>query len=265
MVAQDKFNLKKFNIDFSINFQPLNFLFGMEIIRREKDDEEKKQLRVSIFIPFLFVCLLWLIFIFEFVSGSDFGIYGVFPRSVEGLRGILFSPLIHGGFSHLFSNSIPLLVLGSLLIYFYRTIAYRVFFLIWLIDGLGVWLFGRGAHHIGASGLVYGMASFLFFSGVLRKNRKLLAIALAVVFVYGGLLWGMLPVVESISWEAHLSGFLAGIFFSLYYLKQGPVNDALPDWMIEEVDKEDSENINEQQQSTVVKYFFKEDSADDDN
>ncbi len=236
----------------------------MEIIRREKDDEEKKQLRVSIFIPFLFVCLLWLIFIFEFVSGSDFGIYGVFPRSVEGLRGILFSPLIHGGFSHLFSNSIPLLVLGSLLIYFYRTIAYRVFFLIWFIDGLGVWLFGRGAHHIGASGLVYGMASFLFFSGILRKNRKLLAIALAVVFVYGGLLWGMLPVVESISWEAHLSGFLAGIFFSLYYLRQGPVNDPLPEWMNEESIEEDSE-AKPQEEEAVVRYFIKKSNEKEDD
>ncbi|MCY7410222.1 MAG: rhomboid family intramembrane serine protease [Chitinophagales bacterium] len=237
----------------------------MEIIRREKDEEEKKQLRVSIFIPFMFVCLLWLIFIFEFVSGSDFGFYGVFPRTAEGLRGIIFSPLIHGSFSHLFSNSIPLLVLGGLLFYFYRTISYKVFFLIWFIDGLGVWLFGREAHHIGASGLVYGMASFLFFSGILRKNRKLLAIALAVVFVYGGLLWGMLPVVESISWEAHLSGFLAGIFFSLYYLRKGPLDDPLPEWMIEENDSEELEKNEPSENEPMVKYFIKKSNEKEDD
>jgi hypothetical protein len=125
-----------------------------------------------------------------------------------------------------------------------------------LIDGVGVWFFGRESFHIGASGLVYGMASFLFFSGVLRKNRKLLAIALAVVFIYGGLLWGLLPVVKSVSWEAHLSGFLAGIFFSIYFKNSGPLNDPIPEWMMEEnSDNDFQENESSNSESKIVKYF----------
>jgi hypothetical protein len=96
-----------------------------------------------------------------------------------------------------------------------------------------VWLIGRDAYHIGASGIVYGMASFLFLSGILRKNRQLLALSLAVVFVYGSLIWGMFPYVTDVSWEAHLVGFLAGVFFAIYYRKDGPEDDPVPEWMNE--------------------------------
>jgi membrane associated rhomboid family serine protease len=131
------------------------------------------------------------------------------------------------------------MVLGGAMIYFYRNIAYHVFLWIWLIDGVGVWLLGREAYHIGASGLVYGLASFLIFSGVLRKNRNLLALALIVVFVYGGLIWGMFPYLPDTSWEAHLFGFLAGVYFSIHYLRMGPPDDPVPDWMTEEEAAED--------------------------
>lgn len=143
---------------------------------------------------------------------------GILPRTLSGLSGILFTPFLHGSLGHLLSNSIPLLVLGGGLIYFYRSIAYKVLLWIWFIDGLGVWLLGRDAYHIGASGLVYGIAAFLIFSGLLRRNRNLLALSLAVVFVYGSLIWGMFPYIPDISWEAHLFGFLAGIYFSVHFL-----------------------------------------------
>ena len=200
------------------------------------DEQRKAQInrqRVSVLIPLLFVILLWIIQLLQWGPNTDLGVLGISPRTLTGLGGIFFSPLIHGSWAHLASNTIPLLVLGFMMIYFYRHIAYRVVLLIWLIDGIGVWLIGRDAYHIGASGIVYGMASFLFFSGILRKNRELLALSLAVVFIYGSMIWGMLPYVVEISWEAHLIGFLSGIFFAVYYRKQGPPDDPLPAWMNE--------------------------------
>jgi membrane associated rhomboid family serine protease len=204
----------------------------MILIDEQKKIQSNRQ-RVSIIIPLLFVIILWIIQLLQWGADIDFGIFGIFPRSVSGLKGIIFSPLIHGSWSHLASNSIPLLVLGFMLIYFYRHIAYRVFLMVWLIDGIGVWLIGRDAYHIGASGIVYGMASFLFFSGLLRKNRHLLALSLTVVFIYGSMIWGMFPYVTDISWEAHLVGFLAGILFAVYYRQQGPPDDPVPEWMVE--------------------------------
>jgi len=202
------------------------------------DGIEKKVTRVSIIIPILFVGLLFLIYLLDVSMGKHFFRFGIYPRTLEGLRGIFFMPFLHGSFSHLLSNSIPLLLLGFLLIYSYRYIAYPVFFMLWFIDGLGVWFFGRESYHIGASGLVYGMASFLFFSGLLRKNRNLLGLSLAVVFIYGGLVWGLFPILPDISWEGHLFGFLAGIALSLYYQKKGPPDDPVPEWMEEEPGEE---------------------------
>lgn len=204
-------------------------------------ENEKRRITVSVVIPLLFVSVLWLVFLIEFASGLDFSWLGILPRTVDGLAGIFFTPFLHGSFSHLMSNTIPLLLLGVGMIYFYHTVAYKVFLWIWLIDGAGVWLLGRDAYHIGASGLVYGMASFLIFSGILRKNRRLLALALAVVFVYGSLIWGMFPYVPDVSWEAHLFGFLAGIYFSIHYLHDGPPNDPVPEWMEEE--EEDADDV----------------------
>src|SRR6185503_12251495 len=204
----------------------------MMIVDEERDLQRVRQ-RVSVLIPLLFVLVLWLIQLLQWGLNLDFGRFGIFPRTFSGLAGIIFSPLIHGGWEHLASNTIPLLVLGFLMIYFYRNVAYRVVFLIWLMDGIGVWLIGRGAYHIGASGVVYGMASFLFFSGILRKSRELLALSLAVVFIYGSMIWGMFPYVMDISWEAHLVGFLSGILFAVYYRKQGPPDDMVPEWMNE--------------------------------
>ncbi|MBA2407916.1 MAG: rhomboid family intramembrane serine protease [Chitinophagales bacterium] len=231
-------------------------------------EKESQRITVSILIPLLFVCALWLIYFIEYARGKDFSILGILPRSLIGLTGILFTPFLHGSFSHLMSNTIPLLVLGSGFIYFYRNIAYKIFLLIWLIDGLGVWLLGREAYHIGASGLVYGMASFLIFSGILRKNRRLLALAMVIIFVYGGLIWGMLPYIPDVSWEAHLFGFLAGIYFSIHYLLDGPPNDPVPEWMHEDEEQGDSNgenNINDQkdnegnstlQENINVKYIY---------
>lgn len=230
--------------------------------------QENNRITVSIVIPFLFIALLWLVYFAEIAFNTDWSAWGINPREPSGLIGIIFTPFLHGSLSHLLSNSIPLLLLGAAMIYFYRDVAYKVFVWIWLIDGLGVWLLGRSAYHIGASGLVYGMASFLFFSGIMRKNRQLSALSLAIVFLYGGLIWGMFPYVPDISWEAHLFGFLAGIYFSIHYLKTGPPNDPVPEWMNEEVeepvDKNENESDPDNKQSDIhITYHYLPNKDDD--
>ncbi|MFI5135592.1 MAG: rhomboid family intramembrane serine protease, partial [Chitinophagales bacterium] len=208
---------------------------------------EKNRTRVSILIPLWFVSLLWIIQFFQWTLGVDFGFLGIAPRTFTGLVGIVFAPLIHGSWGHIAGNTIPLLVLGFMLIYFYHLIAYRIIFLIWIFDGVGVWLIGRESYHIGASGIIYGMASFIFFSGLLRRNKQLLAVALAVVFVYGSMVWGMFPYLTDISWEAHLMGFLSGIALAIYYRKEGPADDPVPEWMRESESESEFESENSNQ------------------
>src|SRR5689334_18648890 len=193
----------------------------MEVVKKP-EESFKSTIAGSIVLPFLFVLLLWIIKLIEIFSGESFADFGIIPRTVSGLIGILTTVFIHADINHLLSNTFPLLILGSGLLYFYRDIALKVFVLIWLMGGFWVWLFARESSHIGASGLIYGIASFLFFSGVLKKNRNLLAISLLTVFLYGGLAWGIFPVTDHISWEAHLAGALAGVLCAFAFRGEGP-------------------------------------------
>ena len=177
----------------------------------------------SILYPSLFIAILWSIRLFEQVSHVELGWYGLYPRTTHGLMGILTSPLIHGDAGHLFSNSVPLLILGSVMFYFYRPIAFQVFFWVYIMTGIWVWVAARDAYHIGASGLVYGFLTFLFFSGAFRKDTRLLAISLFVAFLYGGTMYGILPLTKGISWESHLMGSLAGLVTAYHFRKEGPV------------------------------------------
>ncbi|NVO08582.1 MAG: rhomboid family intramembrane serine protease [Bacteroidales bacterium] len=184
--------------------------------------EEIKRFRYSLVLPLVFVLLLWLIKIVDFSERLDLYLFGVFPRNIKGLFGIIFSPLLHSDFNHLISNSIPLLFLGTGIIYFYRDLAYKVIGIIWLVSGICVWIIARDSYHIGASGLIYGIASFLFLSGVIRKDYRLASISLLVVFLYGGLVWGIFPFFPQISWEYHFFGCLSGFFAAVIYRKKGP-------------------------------------------
>ncbi|HEC44575.1 MAG TPA: rhomboid family intramembrane serine protease [Bacteroides sp.] len=184
--------------------------------------EEKRKFYHSLVFPAFFLLVIWTIKVTEFALDLSFSHLGLFPLKAEGLKGIFFSPLIHSDFKHLFDNSIPLFFLSVAIFYFYRPVAYRVFFLIWFVGGLIVWLTARPAYHIGASGLVYGFASFVFFSGIIRRNINLLAISLLVVFLYGGLVWGVFPYDFRISWESHLVGGLAGLGMAFYFRSYGP-------------------------------------------
>lgn len=152
---------------------------------------------------------------------------GVLPRDKDGLLGIITSVFIHGDIKHIISNTLPLLVLGMLLFYFYKKIAKSVFLWIWLVSGVWLWIGGRNnmnypTYHIGASTLVYGLASFLFFSGVFRRHLRLMVVSVLVVFLYGGIVWGVFPLKEEMSWEGHLFGAIAGVLIAYNYRKEGP-------------------------------------------
>lgn len=197
----------------------------------------------------------------------ELGFLGVYPRHLEGLKGILTMPFIHADIKHLFSNSVPLLILGAALLYFYRELALRVFLWIWLLDGIWLWLGGRENYHIGASGLVYGLSSFLFFSGIFRRDTRLIAISLLVVFLYGGLLWGIFPdfLGVQVSWEAHLYGAAAGALLAWVYRKEGPQRKQY-DWETEEDTEEEiifidgeppAEETPPSQQALNINYDYK--------
>ena len=183
---------------------------------------EKKQFLQSLIFPAFFLIIIWLVKITEIVFDINFVYLGLYPLKWSGLTGILTAPLIHADLRHLFDNSIPLFLLTLAIFYFYKPVAYKVFFLIWIITGILVWIGGRSSYHIGASGLIYGFSSFLFFSGIIRNSINLLAISLLVVFLYGGLVWGIFPFDYKISWESHLFGALTGLFVALAYRHYGP-------------------------------------------
>ncbi len=187
--------------------------------------EEHKQFRFStrvIGIPLYFVLLLWIVFWVEGNYDLYLTKYGLYPRTFKGLRGVLFSPFIHGGLKHLSNNSIPLFILMTSLFYFYRKIALKVLIYGVLLSGILTWLIARQSYHIGASGIVYLLFSFILFSGLIRKYYRLIAVSLIVIFLYGSLIWYILPIKEGISWEGHLSGFIVGLLFAIIYRKHGP-------------------------------------------
>jgi membrane associated rhomboid family serine protease len=180
------------------------------------------KLYYSLFYPLLFISLLWGIRFYEEISHNSLSWYGIYPRTIHGLIGVIAAPLLHADYDHLISNSVPLLILGSIIFYFYRSIAFQVFFWVYLMTGIWVWAAARDSYHIGASGILYGFVSFLFFSGVFRKDTRLLALSLFVAFIYGGTVWGILPIKEGISWESHMLGTLAGLITAYNFRKEGP-------------------------------------------
>ena len=170
------------------------------------------------FIPISFLFLMWLINVLQFGLHLDFGGLGIHPRDKTTLIGILTSPLIHGNWEHLSANTLPLLILGIVLFLTYDKFAGKVWLLNYLLTGLLVWLFARGnSYHIGASGIIYGLASFLLFSGFFRMDIKAIAVASGVAIFYGGMVWGIFPLQRGVSWESHLFGGLSGLMLAYLY------------------------------------------------
>ena len=143
--------------------------------------------------------------------------WGIFPREVDGLVGIVTAPLVHGSWEHLFSNAAPLLVTTTIIHFFYKRVAWTSFIFIYFLTGVAVWLFGRSAYHIGASGVVYGLVSFIFWSGIFRRNIKSIILALIVTILYSGYLGGIVPFKEGVSWESHLLGAIVGIVIAFLF------------------------------------------------
>ena len=193
----------------------------------------KRKILLSMIVPLFMVILPWLVIFIEWSFDISLTRLGIWPLEIRGLPGIFLSPLIHADTGHLFNNTIPLLVLGTALFYFYSDVAPRVLAFIWIATGVLVWITARPAWHIGASGVVYGLASFLFVSGMIRRYFRLMALSLLIVFLYGSMVWGMFPFIGStISYESHMLGAVTGVILALWYRNEGPQRP-LPEWMDE--------------------------------
>lgn len=179
----------------------------------------RAHLRLAARIAIGFVALLWAIHLTNWAFGVDPDPFAIRPRQPGGLIGVLFAPLVHGDFEHLLVNASALLVLATAVLYLYPDGSLRVLPLVYFGPGLAVWLFGRESAHVGASGLVYGLAAYVVCAGLLRRDRRAIAASLVVAFMYGSLVQGLLPTSPGISWETHLAAALIGTLAALWWRK----------------------------------------------
>ncbi len=165
----------------------------------------------GLIVPSRMVFLMWLTFTVQRFLGFDLSFLGIWPRKLIGLIGVITAPFVHGDYTHIISNTVPLLVLAGTLFFFYERIAPKVFAACYFITNFLVWLMGRGdSVHIGASGLIYAIAAFLIFYGFFSRNFKSLVISLVIIFFYAGMFYGILPDQPKVSWESHLFGAIVG-------------------------------------------------------
>ena len=172
-------------------------------------------------IPILYVVLIWMLYFIEITFGYNFNKYGVYPRDLRGFRGVFLTHFIHSNVTHLFNNTIPLFVLLGSVFMFYKEVALKVLLVGGFLTGFLTWGIARESYHIGASGIVYLLFSFVFFSGIFKKHLRLVAVSLIVIFLYGSMIWYVLPIKDGMSWEGHLSGFLVGLFLAVLYKNKG--------------------------------------------
>ncbi len=186
-----------------------------------------KELFSVIAYPLVFLAICWSVFLADTYLHLDLYRLGVSPRTISGLKGILFAPLIHADWNHILNNSLPVFILSTMIFYFYKPIAWPVIIWTYLISGFWLWVGGRNDdvipnYHFGASTLIYAFSTFLFFSGVFRKHKQLMVVSAMVVFLYGSITWGIFPLDRSVSWEGHLFGAISGILVAFSYRKEGP-------------------------------------------
>ena len=211
-------------------------------VSKSAEGVTKRRVWLALLPALLVVAVLWVAFVVDFSGVGDFNFsrLGVYPLRLEGLWGVVTSPLAHASLKHLFSNSVPLVILLTLLFFFYGDIALGSLVGVWLLSGVLTWLMGRSAYHIGASGVVFGLVFFLFFSGLIRRYIRLAAVSMVVAFLYGSMVWSMLPVTEyvdvSVSWEAHLAGAISGLVVALVVRRWGPQK---PEEVWEEEDEDE--------------------------
>ena len=201
--------------------------------------KSQRNFKLALKIAFWLLGILWLIFIVDSVLGLGLGRFGLRPRAFEGLVGLFTAPLLHGSAEHLFSNSLPLLISMTTILYLYPRAAVRAIPVIWIGSGLLAWIIGRPSLHFGASGFVYGLLAFVFVSGILRLDMRSVAVSVMVWFLYGSMIWGVLPIRPNMSWELHLSGAILGVALAIVYRRWDitPLkryawedDDSVPEW-----------------------------------
>jgi len=170
-----------------------------------------QRLRSHIVILGAFVIIIWLVEVFDWILGGSLDQFGILPRQIIGLRGIILAPILHGSFGHVAANTIPFIVLG----WFVLLRGVRPFVIVTtlaiLIGGIGTWLIAPSASvHIGASGLIFGFLGYLIFRGYFERSWEAIGWSILVLFIYGGMLLGMLPTSMPVSWQMHLFGFIGG-------------------------------------------------------
>ncbi|KAA9131924.1 rhomboid family intramembrane serine protease [Marinihelvus fidelis] len=194
--------------------------------------------------------VIWFVWIADAYLGLDLGRFGLRPRDLEGLLGLFTAPLLHANFEHLFANTLPLLVSLTAVLYLYPNAAMRVIPMTWIGTGILAWAIGRPSLHIGASGFVYGLLAFVFLSGLFRRDMRSVGVSLAVWFLYGSMVWGLLPIRPDMSWEMHFSGALLGVIMAFLYTDRDRVpikryewedDDSVPDWFPDEHDSGDND------------------------
>lgn len=178
-------------------------------------DRARASFRLALKLALGFVAIIWLIDIFNWALALELQRFGIRPRELAGLPGIVVAPLLHGGPFHLAANSMPLLVLGTAMLYLYPNSMLKVLPAIYLGPGVAVWLFAKGGIHVGSSGLIYGLLGYVFLAGVIRLDRRAIAASLLVAFLYGSMVWGVLPIQPGVSWESHLAGALIGLAMAM--------------------------------------------------
>ena len=199
----------------------------------------QRNFKLALKIALIMTAFLWLILIIDSLLGLGLARFGLRPGHLKGLIGVFTAPLLHGGAEHMFSNTAPLIVSITTVLYLYPRSSMRVIPIIWLGSGLLAWFIGRPSLHFGASGFVYGLLAFVFISGILRLDMRSVAVSVMVWFLYGSMIWGVLPIRPNMSWELHLSGAILGVVLAIVFRRWDvtPIkrydwedDDSVPDW-----------------------------------
>ena len=199
----------------------------------------QRNFKLALEIALALTGFLWLILFVDNFMGLELTRFGLRPGQLKGLIGLLTAPLLHGGVEHLFSNTAPLIVSLTTILYLYPGSSIRVIPVIWLGSGMLAWIIGRPSLHFGASGFVYGLLAFVFVSGILRLDMRSVAVSVMVWFLYGSMIWGVLPIRPNMSWELHLGGAILGVALAIVFRRWDvtPVkryewedDDSVPDW-----------------------------------
>jgi membrane associated rhomboid family serine protease len=207
--------------------------------RFTQSKKAQRNFRLALKMALVFVGILWTVFIFDAVFGLQLARFGLRPGNVPGLIGIVTAPLLHGSFEHILSNTLPMFISLTATLYLYPKSAIRVIPSIWLGSGALAWFIGRPTIHVGASGLIYGLLAYVFVSGIIRNDMRSVSVSLLVGFLYGSMIWGVLPIRPHMSWEMHLTGALFGVILAIVFRNWDRTprvsydwekDDSIPEW-----------------------------------